>query len=32
MIEFMLFILGVDMDEGMLLEWLVKFGDVVKKG
>ncbi|MGN8062100.1 dihydrolipoamide acetyltransferase family protein [Ralstonia sp. 22111] len=32
MIEFTLPTLGADMDEGTLLEWLVKPGDVVKKG
>jgi pyruvate dehydrogenase E2 component (dihydrolipoamide acetyltransferase) len=32
MIEFRLPSLGADMDEGKLLEWKVKPGDVVKKG
>ncbi len=32
MIEFRLPSLGADMDEGKLLEWLVKPGDAVKKG
>lgn len=32
MIEFKLPSLGADMDEGTLLEWLVKPGDEVKKG
>jgi pyruvate dehydrogenase E2 component (dihydrolipoamide acetyltransferase) len=32
MIEFRLPSLGADMDEGKLLEWLVKPGDMVKKG
>ena len=32
MIEFTLPALGADMDEGTLLEWLVKPGDTVKKG
>lgn len=32
MIEFKLPSLGADMDEGTLLEWKVKPGDVVKKG
>jgi len=32
MIEFKLPSLGADMDEGKLLEWKVKPGDVVKKG
>ena len=32
MIEFKLPSLGADMDEGTLLEWLLKPGDEVKKG
>ncbi|CAJ0683674.1 dihydrolipoamide acetyltransferase family protein [Ralstonia holmesii] len=32
MIEFTLPALGADMDEGTLLEWLIKPGDTVKKG
>ncbi|AWV05464.1 2-oxo acid dehydrogenase subunit E2 [Burkholderia cepacia] len=32
MIEFTLPSMGADMDEGTLLEWLVKPGDVVRKG
>ncbi|MDR8100458.1 2-oxo acid dehydrogenase subunit E2 [Burkholderia cenocepacia] len=32
MIEFTLPSMGVDMDEGTLLEWKVKPGDVVRKG
>ncbi|MDD2883048.1 MAG: dihydrolipoamide acetyltransferase family protein [Rhodoferax sp.] len=32
MIEFKLPSLGADMDEGTLLEWRVKAGDVVKRG
>ncbi|MEF3062740.1 dihydrolipoamide acetyltransferase family protein [Ralstonia solanacearum] len=32
MIEFALPALGADMDEGTLLEWLIKPGDAVKKG
>ena len=32
MIEFRLPSLGADMDEGKLLEWLVKPGDSIKKG
>jgi pyruvate dehydrogenase E2 component (dihydrolipoamide acetyltransferase) len=32
MIEFKLPSLGADMDEGKLLEWLVKPGDAVKRG
>jgi pyruvate dehydrogenase E2 component (dihydrolipoamide acetyltransferase) len=32
MIEFRLPSLGADMDEGKLLQWLVKPGDEVKKG
>ena len=32
MIEFTLPALGADMDEGTLLEWLIKPGDAVKKG
>ncbi|MCX8114389.1 MAG: 2-oxo acid dehydrogenase subunit E2 [Burkholderiaceae bacterium] len=32
MIEFRLPSLGADMDEGKLLQWLVKSGDEVKKG
>ena len=32
MIEFTLPSMGADMDEGTLLEWKVKPGDVVKKG
>ena len=32
MIELMLPSMGADMDEGTLLEWKVKAGDIVKKG
>ena len=32
MIEFRLPSLGSDMDEGKLVEWLVRPGDAVKKG